>query len=378
MKKRICIDIRVCQKSSRYTGVGIYAFHLSKFLEFSKSEFEFWYIVLKNKKLPWDIPPERLIILKRPSKPESLQEIFDLFDLKYILKKNNISIYHSLVPGMMTPSKSFFVITTIHDVIPDIIPSENFKSIHQRLLYKIKMFFSLKSNHIITDSVATKNDFLKLYDFQNKITSIYLSSQFSYDIDLSITKKRHKIHENKYLLYLGGFNYRKNVSMVIKSFANIANDFPKVDLLIIGKPTENQLCELISVIEKYKHVKNRVIFKGFIPDSDLPDYYKNCEAFIYPSLYEGFGIPVLEAMQCLAPVITSDRGSIPEVIGLSGIIVNPESLIDLSKAISNILSNSNLQNQLRQSGFEQSKLFSWEKNAFETLKIYRNLLNISL
>ena len=77
MKKRICIDIRICQKSSRYTGVGIYAYHISKFIEENNSEFEFWYLVLKGKELPWKLPLDRLISLKRPNKPESIQEVFD-------------------------------------------------------------------------------------------------------------------------------------------------------------------------------------------------------------------------------------------------------------------------------------------------------------
>ena len=378
MKKRICIDIRICQKSSRYTGVGIYAYHISKFIEENNSEFEFWYLVLKGKELPWKLPLDRLISLKRPNKPESIQELFDFFDLKYLLKKNKISIFHSLVPGMLSPAKSLSVVTTIHDIIPDILPLENYTSSFARFLYRLKMKISLKSSYIITDSIATKKDFTRVYNFKKQnISTVYLSSQFSNDHVLSIQKSKEIVWDRKYLLYTGGFNYRKNVPMVIKSFASIADDFPEVDLLLVGKPSNAQLYELNNIVESFSHLKGRIILKGFISDTDLPKYYSNCEAFIYPSFYEGFGIPVLEAMQCCAPVITSDRGSIPEVVGLSGIMVNPESISEISEAIFKVLKDPNLQTLLRNKGLQQARIFSWETCAIETIKVYRNILKIS-
>ncbi len=378
MKKRICIDIRICQKSSRYTGVGIYAYHISKSIEENNSEFEFWYLVLKGKELPWKLPLDRLISLKRPNKPESIQEVFDFFDLKYLLKKNKISIFHSLVPGMLSPAKSLSVVTTIHDIIPDILPLENYTSPFARFLYRLKMKISLKSSYIITDSIATKKDFTRVYNFKKKnISTVYLSSQFSNDHVLSIQKSKEIVWDRKYLLYTGGFNYRKNVPMVIKSFASIADDFPEVDLLLVGKPSNAQLYELNNIVESFSHLKGRIILKGFISDTDLPKYYSNCEAFIYPSFYEGFGIPVLEAMQCCAPVITSDRGSIPEVVGLSGIMVNPESISEISEAIFKVLKDPNLQTLLRNKGLQQARIFSWETCAIETIKVYRNILKIS-
>jgi glycosyltransferase involved in cell wall biosynthesis len=376
LKKRICIDIRVCQKSSRYTGVGIYAYHLSKFIEKNSNEFDFWYVVLKGKELPWEIPLERLIKLSRPNKPESIQELFDICDLKYLLKKFQISIYHSLVPGMITPSKSIKVINTLHDIIPDIIPLEKFKSFFARFLYNLKMKLLTKSSYIITDSLATKNDFKNIYNFSKEnISIVYISSQFSNEVKLNYDSSNKNIWNRKYVLYNGGFNYRKNVPMLIRSFANIANKFPEVDLLIIGKPTIDQLTELNNLIESFSNLKERVILKGFISDSDLSHHYSNSEAFIYPSLYEGFGIPVLEAMQCNTPVITSNRGSIPEVVGLSGIIINPDSVNEISCAISKILLDSNLQKNLKRKGLTQAKKFTWDICAENTINVYRKVLN---
>jgi glycosyltransferase involved in cell wall biosynthesis len=379
LKIRVCLDLRICQKSSRYTGVGIYAQNLSRILEENNSEFEFWFVVLKGIDLPWNCPSDRLIYLKRPRKPESFQEMFDFLDLKSLLKKNNISIYHSLVPGMLTSSKSLLVINTLHDIIPDVIPREMYKSFFARCLYKFKIKILRFSSHIIVDSIATKNDFISFYNFYigNNISVIYLGSQFSNRQILELQNNQVPVWHRKYLLYAGGFNFRKNVPNVIKAFSIVAKNFPEVDLLLIGSPSKEQFFELNHLIKYFPHLNKRVIFKGFIPDSDLPNYYCNSEAFVYPSFYEGFGIPVLEAMQCSAPVITSNRGSIPEIVGSSGILVNPESILDISEAMLKILKDSNLQEILKSKGLEQAKLFSWENCALETLKIYRKVLDFS-
>ena len=276
---------------------------------------------------------------------------------------------------MLTPSKSLFVVNTIHDIIPDIITLENHKSILARFLYKLKMKISLKSSYIITDSLATKTDFTHFYKYKKQnIAIVYISSQFTTEHFSHISISKERVWDRKFILYTGGFNNRKNVPMVVDSFAKIAAIFPEVDLLIVGKPSSDQLNNLKKIIASYKELNGRIVLKGFISDTDLPNYYSNSEAFIYPSLYEGFGIPVLEAMQCCAPVITSNRGSIPEVVGLSGIMVNPDSMNEISEAITKILNDSNLQNTLKEKGLEQSRKFSWENSAIETIKVYRKIL----
>ena len=376
MKTRICIDIRICQKSSRYTGVGIYAFNLCKFILNNDSEFDFWFLVLAGKSLPLDLPSDRLIFVYRFSKPESFQEFFDFFDLKYLLKKNRISIYHSLVPGILSPSKSLFVVNTLHDIIPDILPLENYKSFHARFTYKFKMKRILKSTHIIADSNATKYDFANIYNFNHfNISVVYLSSQFSKEHFLFSSQRKGVIWHRKYILYTGGFNFRKNVSMVIKSFARIANDHPEVDILLVGKPSREQLVELNNLIQSYKDLKDRIILKGFISDYDLPNYYANSEMFVYPSLYEGFGIPILEAMQCKTPVITSNKGSIPEVVGSCGIIIDPYSEYEISESMIKLLSDSKLQSNLREKGLDQAQKFTWMRCVNETINVYRKIIN---
>ena len=122
-------------------------------------------------------------------------------------------------------------------------------------------------------------------------------------------------------------------------------------------------------------LKNRIVFTGFIPDKYLSAIYSGALAFIYPSLYEGFGLPPLEAMQCGTPVITSNTSSLPEVVGDAGIMINPKDGDALCQAMIDIVKNNKLRNHLSKKGIERTKLFSWKKCADETIKAYRSALN---
>ena len=120
---------------------------------------------------------------------------------------------------------------------------------------------------------------------------------------------------------------------------------------------------------------DEVIFTGFVPETDLPTYYSGAEVLVLPSLYEGFGFPVLEAMACACPVITSDNSSLPEVVGKAGIMVDPHDTNSLAQAICAVLTDSELSNNMIRRGLVQSKKFSWKKAAEQTLEVYHKVEN---
>ena len=120
-------------------------------------------------------------------------------------------------------------------------------------------------------------------------------------------------------------------------------------------------------------LRDEVIFTDFVPDTDLPAYYSGAEIFVLPSLYEGFGFPVLEAMACGCPVITSDTSSLPEIVSESGIMVNPTQINSLTQVMRGVLSDDKLRNELIRRGLEQAKRFSWERAAEETLEVYNQM-----
>jgi glycosyltransferase involved in cell wall biosynthesis len=332
-------------------------------------------LVLEGYLLPFDIANDRLITVKRPRRPESFQEIYDIFSLNKKLKEFKVDLFHSMVPGTIVPTRNLDIVVTVHDIIPEIIPEENNGTFISKFLYRFKMGKVKQANHIIADSTATRKDLSKHYNIpEEQITTVYLGSQFVVQDFNEIKKSSFSIHSRPYILYLGGFNFRKNVNSIIKAFSAIAEEFPEVDLLMGGKPSPGQKEELLALCSAL-NLNDRVIWHGFIKDEDLPQTYAWSLGFIYPSLYEGFGIPVLEAMQCGVPVITSNCGSIPEIIGEAGLIIDPYSIESMSDAIKRIIQDETLRETLKQKGAIQAEKFSWSICALDTLKVYHQILD---
>jgi glycosyltransferase involved in cell wall biosynthesis len=176
----------------------------------------------------------------------------------------------------------------------------------------------------------------------------------------------------KYILFVGTIEPRKNLLRLLSAFEKLKNKFKEYQLVIVGQigwMTEKFFEKLKNLPE---NVKRDIILTGYIPREDMVFLYNGCELFIYPSLYEGFGIPVLEAMSCGVPVITSNVSSLPEVGGDACVYVNPYDEEDILYKMEKVLSSEELKNEMSKKGLERAKLFSWEKTAEKTLKVYKN------
>lgn len=281
---------------------------------------------------------------------------------------------------------SFFrksTILVIHDLTPFLFPS-----FHR---YKIRLIFNIlfkraiiNSKVLVTISNSTKNDLLKFFGKfidEKKVNVI----KESIDSDLvEYTNKKHydpiywkkikKIYHinGKYLLFVGTIEPRKNLDTLIKSFEMLINKGNnKIKLVIVGKRGWKYR-KLIRYINKLDiKVKSKIIFTGYINNKDKSYLYKNSLLFIYPTLYEGFGLPVLESMSIGSPVITSDNSSIPEVSSNSCIKINPYDKNDIYKAIVYLIKNSNVRNELIQKGFIESKKFDWDNLSKEFIDLYK-------
>jgi len=143
------------------------------------------------------------------------------------------------------------------------------------------------------------------------------------------------------------------------------------DLVLVGSPGEE--CEKIKLLSNELNISTNVKFTGFIEELYLPIFYNGCDLFVYPSSYEGFGLPPLEAMCCGAPVICSNSSSIPEVVGPGGILVNTNETEELTKNIVMVLTNVGLQNELKIKALKQSKNFSWKITAEKTMEVYKSI-----
>jgi len=192
---------------------------------------------------------------------------------------------------------------------------------------------------------------------------------------LAAIRQKYALPE-RYLLYLGGFDQRKNVYTVLRAFALLSNKQRQAKLVIAGKlpgrdsPLFPDPRHLVRELE----LEESVIFTGWVAEEDKPALLSGAAAFVFPSLYEGFGLPALEAMACGIPVVASNRSSLPEVVGEGGILVEPTDVEALAEAMEVLLADDALRAELRQRALAQAAKFSWKQTALETLAVYRKVV----
>ncbi|MCL5795664.1 MAG: glycosyltransferase family 4 protein [Patescibacteria group bacterium] len=269
------------------------------------------------------------------------------------------------------------VVVTVHDLIARLF-GKDIPFYSRQFFGKWMPFSYRRADKIIANSEHTKKDIVKILKIHpKKIKVIYLAagSEFRKIHDqkkINQVTKKYKTG-NKYLLHLGTLNPRKNLEFLIKVFAGIVKDFPQYNLVISGK--EGWYFEGLFKLAKKLGLSKKIIFTGYIDDCDKPYLINAATVFTFPSLYEGFGLPLLEAMACGVPVISSNTSSLPEVVGEAGILIKPTDEKAWVNAIKLLLSNTKLRQQYIDRGLKQAQKFSWTKTARETLEVYQEVYN---
>jgi glycosyltransferase involved in cell wall biosynthesis len=189
--------------------------------------------------------------------------------------------------------------------------------------------------------------------------------------ETAIIKEKYGL-PNHYLLFVGGFNPRKNIGNLLRAYATVKDSFPH-DLVIVGFKRW-KYAEDFKLIDDLG-LRGRIHQLGYVPDSDLVAIYNRADLFVFPSLYEGFGIPVLEAMACGCPVVSSKTGCTPEVAGDAAVLVNPHDVAEISDSIARVLSDETVRKSLVAKGLARVRQFSWKKCADETLKLFESVAN---
>lgn len=230
---------------------------------------------------------------------------------------------------------------------------------------------------IITNSNTTKNDIMRLFPKTRTdkiiVTPLAVNSIYHNEInlqDILTVRKKYQINSD-YLLYTGTIEPRKNIITLIEGFSEVIKHKGDLQLVLAGKRGW-MFKEIFNKI-KQKGLEKNVIFTEYVPDSMLPALYKGAKVFVFPSLYEGFGLPPLEAMTCGTPVIASNTSSLPEVVGEGGILINPSNVNELIQNILMILFDETKRQDLICKGMKRAALFSWEKTMQETLKAYEKV-----
>ena len=297
------------------------------------------------------------------------------------LKDSDINLYHIPQNGIgFNFDSDIPTIVTIHDLIPYLMPETVGKGYLERFLRDMPRIIRNAAG-ILTVSEYSKKDILKYFSFypEDRIFVTPLAANSNYK---PLDKLKCKAFINKkynfdssYILYLGGFSTRKNVLGLINSFGNVYKYLNKEYKLLIGGSLKDEGEKLFKLV-KDKGLQDKIIFCGFIEDAILPIIYNGCDTFVYPSYYEGFGLPPLEAMSCNVPVITSNISSIPEVTSDSALLIDPYNDDDLSNKLACLLNDANLRLSLCKKGYERSLNFNWNKTALNTLDAYKKIYDL--
>jgi glycosyltransferase involved in cell wall biosynthesis len=240
---------------------------------------------------------------------------------------------------------------------------------------KLIPFSARQSQQVIADSESTRRDIVNLLGIpDDRVRVVYLGieTQRFHPVEDDDWKakieKRYGVGSKTYILYVGGIHPRKNIISLVKAFSLLKKRGFSEKLVLAGGLLFGNT-ELLEALKRLS-LNNDVVLAGQVPDDDLPALYSNASVLAYPSLYEGFGFPVLEGMACGTPVVTSDASSLPEVAGEAGMLADPNSVEDISEKLSAVLSNPELSSHMRNRGFEQARKFSWELTAKQTLAVY--------
>lgn len=254
------------------------------------------------------------------------------------------------------------IVITVHDLGSKYLPQAH--QIKQRLYLGLMQKYQLKgAGKIIAVSKATKVDLIKLGISPKDVTVVYEG----YDKEKFSAKGGWaygpKVNQN-YFLFVGTIQPRKNLERLITAFSRQRSVFR---LVIVGQ--RGWMSDSIYLLPKKLGIENRVKFLGYVPDENLPVLYSGAKALLFPSLFEGFGLPIIEAQACGCPVLTSNVSSMPEVAGKGAILVNPYDIDDIVRGMEK-LQITGYRLQLIKAGFENVKRFSWEKCAGGTIKLW--------
>jgi glycosyltransferase involved in cell wall biosynthesis len=318
---------------------------------------------------PWN-GGARPVVAATESRP--LRLAWEQALLPGLLRRLDVDVLHSPHYTMPLAARRCARVVTFHDMIFLLAPE-----FHQRA--KVAFFQRMiraaaaRADHIIADSDATRDDTMRLLDVAaDRITTVPLAAdpRFRPVRDravLSDVRRRYALAE-RFILTVGTLEPRKNVMAVVRVLRGLQDRGIQCELAVAGMKgwRYGPLFEELS----RSALVDRVKFLGFVPTEDLPALYSLADVFMYPSLYEGFGIPPLEAMSCGTPVIASNRSSIPEVVGNGGILINPEDVDQMTEAAARLLQDPESARQLSVRALERAAQFSWERTARQTQQVY--------
>lgn len=366
---KIGIDCRMY--SPRFTGIGRYVFELTQNLFEIDKENEY-VLFFNNPEFTNFTPPNKRV--KKVLVNSGHYSLSEQTGYPWLLNKEKLDLMHFThfnVPVLY--NKPFIV--TIHDLTLSYYPGKKMNNWFYRTAYHTVFKHAVqKSKKIVSVSNNTKQDLQKFYPTDTeKIEVIYegVNKEFHPSKNTETTLKKYNIHK-PYLLYTGVWRSHKNLPNLLKAFSILKNDYKfQGQLIITGRHDPLYANEIFNCAASLK-LTNDTIFTGMVDEKELVDLYSAAEVYVFPSLYEGFGLPPLEAMQCGTPVATSNTSSMPEICGKeNALFFNPEDPEDMAEKIFQIISEKSLREKLVENGLNHVKKFSWQDMTNRIFKIYQ-------
>lgn len=383
--KRICIDIRSLENDNRYRGIGYFVYHLVKNI-LTKESRNIYHLICAN-------PKDNLIIREFGKKsnikiilgPKPKQSYVKYLCqsqsfLLRLLMKNKFDTYLSLdsLPILYWPERTQFILI-IHDLIPIVLPELCQPSGGKRLELFLTSRIARRADKIITISKSSKRDLVFHWHINPRnIEVIYEATDAGFK-PISARQKSVIQQEfcrgNRYLLYIGEIgDRRKNVLFLIDVFSRLSQkkEFGDVKLLLVGAAkSDNTLYNQLQEKVRALSLNEKVIIPGFLPEAKLKTVLAGAEIFLFPSAYEGFGLPVLQACACGVPVIAFDNSSVSEIFSKATWLIPDNQTEKFTQAIETLLTDKKIHQQFEVKGLELAKNFNWQNTA----KVYINLFD---
>lgn len=265
-------------------------------------------------------------------------------------------------------------VVTVHD-LAFLSHPEAFHAAKRRYLTAMTRLSVRRARRVIAVSAHTRDDLVRHFGVNPARVVVIPNAaderfRPSADRDTLARFRAKNALPERYILFVGTLEPRKNLRRLIEAFARIAGDQPDVKLVIVG--ASGWLTSDLAPLVHAHHLRDRIIFMGYVQDDALPLWYQGASVFCYPSLYEGFGLPVLEAMACGTPVVTSRTSSLPEVTGEAALLVDPTDVPGIARALTALLADGARRRELAAAGRAHARRYSWERTAAATLAVIRD------
>ncbi len=377
---RIGFDARPLQTlGSETRGIGRYTAELLRWLPKLDPEIDFITFLQRPWKEGWSLSENHHpVVLDLDSSSRwhypGKRPLHTHYFLPRKIRECEFDLFHfpsQFDAPMFSPKKS---IVTVLDLIPLLFKREWSKKVQSFIARSLWIIAIKNAYHLIAISENTKGDLIEILGMpKEKITVTYpgIDKKFwqIYNSE-TILRVKKQFNLTNYLMYTGGLDYRKNIPLLLQAFTIVARSWNGSLAIVSDKNLPD--FPAIEKLAKELGIEKRIVFTGFVSDNDLIALYNGATAFVFPSLYEGFGFPPLEAMACGTPVISTKLSSLKETLGEAALIVEP-TIGDFIKAIEQVLKNEALRQKLSSLGPAQARKFTWEKTARQTLELYKEV-----